>query len=358
MGLSNDDEKKKVLIVDDEEMNVLLLEDLLEDEGYETFSARNGEEGVKAAIDFLPDIILMDIMMPKMNGIEATEKLKSNPKTRDIPVLMLTALSDSKSKKAAVKAGAIDFIAKPINIEDLLETIKIYLRRKDFTIYKKQYSTELERTLARKNEELKQAYGKMKNLSLETLELLSRMAEYRDDITGKHTRRVGKIAKIIAMEISNDENFIENIEYAASLHDIGKVGIPDSVLLKPGKLLPHEFEKMKEHTIIGKNILKTSKSDTIKLAASIAHRHHEWWNGKGYPDGISGKDIPLAARITAIADVFDALSSRRLYKPAFSYEKTFDIIKSESGTHFQPEIFEIFEKNYDEIIDLKEKMKD
>ncbi len=353
-----DSEKAKILIVEDEEMNILLLEDALEDEGYETITARNGEEGIKAALTESPDLILMDIMMPVMNGIEATEKLKANTNTSHIPVLMLTALSDSQSKKDAVKAGAIDFITKPINIDDLLSTVKMYIKRKDFTVYKKEYSTELEKTLAQKNKELEQAYLKMKNLSLETLELLSKMAEYRDDITGQHTRRVGKITKLLAEELTNNNEFIENIEPAASLHDIGKVGIPDSILLKPGKLTKEEFEKMKMHTIIGKKILETSKSEIIKLAASIAHWHHEWWNGKGYPDGLSGEDIPFAARITAIADVFDALTSKRQYKPAFSYEKSFEIIKSESGTHFQPEIFKAFEKNYDRIIELKERMKD
>ncbi len=355
---SSDDVKNKILIVEDEEMNIVLLEDVLEDEGYETITARNGKEGVEVAAKEFPDLILMDIMMPVMNGIEATNELKSNPLTKDIPVLMLTALSDSKSKKAAVKAGASDFIGKPINIEDLLNTIKIYLKRKDFAVYKKQYSTELEKTLAQKNEELKKAYIKVKNLSLEALQLLSKTAEYRDDITGKHTKRVGKIAKIIAQDISDDETFIENIEYAAALHDIGKVGIPDSILLKPGKLTEEEFGIMKRHTIIGKDILSNSESDMIKMAAEVAHRHHEWWNGNGYPDGLKGEQIPLAARITAIADVFDALSSKRQYKPAFSYEKSFEIISQEVGTHFQPEIFEVFKKRYDEIIDLKDKMKD
>jgi putative two-component system response regulator len=350
--------KAKILIVDDEEMNVVLLEDLLQDEGYETVTARNGEEAVNIAMKDLPDIILMDIMMPKMNGIEATNILKSNEKTKNIPVLMLTALSDSKSKKAAVEAGAVDFITKPINIEDVLTTINLYLKRKDFTIYKKDYSIKLEKDLEIKNKELEKAYVKVKSLSLETLELLARTAEYRDDITGKHTKRVGKIAKLIAEKISNDDNFVESIEYAAALHDIGKVGIPDKILLKPGKLLPEEFEKMKEHTIIGKKILENSKSEMIKMAAEIAYNHHEWWNGNGYPRGIKEKNIPLEARITAIADVFDALSSKRQYKPAFSYEKSFEIIKSEVGTHFQPEIFDIFQKRYDEIIDLKEQMKD
>jgi putative two-component system response regulator len=348
----------KILIADDEEMNVVLLEDLLQDEGYETVTARNGEEAVNIAINDLPDIILMDIMMPKMNGIEATNILKSNEKTKNIPVLMLTALSDSNSKKDAVKAGAVDFITKPINIEDLLTTIKLYLKRRDFTIYKKVYSTELEKTLEIKNKELEQAYIEVKSLSLETLELLAKTTEYRDDITGKHTKRVGKISKLIAEDISNNSDFVESIEYAAALHDIGKVGIPDNILLKPGKLLPEEFEKMKEHTIIGKKILENSKSKMIIMAAEIAYNHHEWWNGNGYPRGIKGDEIPLEARITAVADVFDALSSKRQYKPAFSYEKSFEIIKSEVGSHFQPEIFKIFEKRYDEIIDLKERMKD
>jgi len=351
-------EKKKILVVDDEDRNLRLMEALLIPLGYEVSFAHDGEEAIEAVKSQCPDLILLDIMMPKMDGYEVARQIKADAVTKIIPIVMVTALQEVENRVKALEAGADDFLSKPIDKTEVRARVASLLKVKAYNDHMINYQKELEADVKSRTAELRQAFEKIKTASLDTVYRLSRAAEYKDEDTGAHILRMSNYSAIIARTMGLAERTIESILYAAPMHDIGKIGIPDRILLKPAKLDPDEWVIMKQHSVIGGKILEAAAAGVIRLGEIVALTHHEKWDGTGYPKGLKGKEIPLVGRIVAIADVFDALTSKRPYKEAFSLDKSYGIIKEESGTHFYPKVAEAFFASEDKLLAIKEKYKD
>jgi putative two-component system response regulator len=351
-------EKPKVLVVDDEDRNLRLMEAMLIPLGYEVILAKDGEEALAKVQITPPDVILLDIMMPKMDGYEVARRLKEKEETRLIPIVMVTALREVEDRIRALEVGADDFLSKPVEKTELRARVQSLIKVKAYYDHMKNYQRELEAEVAKRTEDLRKAFDKIKVTSLETIFRLSRAAEYRDEETGTHILRMSHYSAVVARSLGLNETVVESILYAAPMHDVGKIGIPDRILLKPGKLDPREWEIMKEHTTIGGRILEGSQAGFIKLAQVIALTHHERWDGSGYPAGLKGTGIPQAGRITAIADVFDALTSKRPYKEAFPVDQSLAIIRSENGAHFDPQVVEAFFAVEQEILSIKERFRD
>ncbi len=349
----------KILVVDDEERNLKLMEALLAPLGHEVILARDGQEALDKARSDHPDLILLDIQMPKLNGFEAAKQLKEGKDTSIIPIVMVTAFNEVEDRVKALDVGADDFLAKPVDKTELRARVSSLLKVKAYNDHMLNYQEILKSEVAKKTEELQKAFKRIKSASLETIYRLSRAAEYKDEDTGAHIQRMSYYTAAVARKMGLSERDVENLLYAAPMHDIGKIGIPDRILLKPGKLDDEEWVIMRQHTIFGAKILEGSDTEFVKLGAIIALSHHEKWGGTGYPKGLKGKEIPLSARIVAIADVFDALTSNRPYrKEPFSTEQAFDMIKENIGTHFDPEVAETFFAITGEILEIREKYKD
>ncbi len=345
--------EKRILIVDDDELNRTLLKSLLKE--YLTFEAKNGIEALDMVLAVNPDIILMDIMMPEMDGFEATRRLKENPYTSRIPVIILTGLQDRDAKIKGLKCGATDFIVKPIDTAELIVRVKNLLRIKEFEDFLVKHNQILLNEVEQKTIEVKRAF-------IETVYRLTLAAEYKDEDTYSHIKRISLYTKLISEYLGLTEKEVELMYYGSPMHDIGKMGIPDSILLKPGRHTPEEFEIMKSHTIIGEKILKDSPSEILQIGARFAKSHHERFDGTGYPMGLKGTDIPLEGRILNIVDQYDALRSKRPYKEAFSHEKTFKIITEGDGRtlpeHFDPDILKAFINLNEEFEKIYEATKD
>lgn len=349
---SSQKERPTILIADDMEHNRIILGEFLRKMGYNVIVTCDGQEALDKTYEFYPDVLLLDVIMPKLNGFEVTEKLKHDEHTKIIPIVLITALNELEHKIKAMECGADDFLNKPYDEMELGARVRSLLRVSEYNHYMRNYQKELEQDVAKKTKELSDALDLVKHVSLETIHRLTSAAEYKDDETGDHIKRIGDYTAVIAKQIGFSPDEIENLLYAAPMHDIGKIGVPDRILLKPGKLDDEEWEIMKKHTDIGAQILKGSSAEYIKLAELIAYSHHERWDGTGYPLGLAGEDIPLAGRIVAVVDVFDALVSERPYKLAFSLEKAFAIIESEKGVHFDPKVVDAFFEVKDQIIDI------
>ena len=357
------EKQKRILIVDDEERNIRLLSHLCLNLGYLISTAGNGNEAIEKTNAESPDLILMDVMMPGMDGFEATERIKKNDKTKQIPVIIVTALDQKRDKLTGISRGANDFLTKPFDTEELSLRIRNNLEIKDYHDLLKDHNLRLEDEVARRTEELKKAYTEIDNAYkavqssyIETIQRLNMAAEYKDEDTGAHIRRISLYTKELASTLGMDFEFIETIYYASPMHDIGKVGIPDMILLKSDKLSPEEWAVMKTHTTIGAAILGQSTSNFLRMAEQIALTHHERWNGTGYPRGLKGEDIPLPGRITNIVDQYDALRSRRPYKVNLHHSTVVKIITEGDGRtspeDFDPEVLNAFrktEKKFDEI---------
>ena len=351
--------KPKILVVDDEVRNLRLMEAMLIPLGYDVALAGGGEEALEKVTALPPDVILLDIMMPRMDGFEVARRLKEDEETTIIPIVMVTALREVEDRVKALEAGADDFLSKPVEKTELRARVQSLLKVKAYNDHMRDYQKELEAEVARRTEQLRQAFEKIKAASLDTIYRLSRAAEYKDEDTGTHIQRMSHYAAAVARQMGLDESTVETILYASPMHDVGKIGIPDHILLKPGKLNLDEWEIMRQHTIIGGKILEGSDAEFIKLAEVIACTHHEKWDGGGYPRGLKGIEIPLAGRVAAVADVFDALTSRRPYRRLpFSVEESFDIIKEGQGSHFDPDVVDAFFAAQDEILSIKEEYKD
>ena len=338
-----------ILIVDDQPQNIDLLEAYLTPQNYEIVAATSGEEALKKLSGNLIDLILLDVMMPGMDGFEVIRRVRRDNTQRLLPIILVTTLRETEDRVKGIEAGCDDFISKPVDKMELLARVRSLLKVKAYNDLLSNYQKELEAEVDKRTEELKHALEKIKAASLDTIYRLSMAAEFRDEDTGAHIKRVSLCCAVIARRIGLPESDIENILYAAPMHDLGKIGIPDLILLKPAKLNPQEWEIMKQHTVIGARILNGSDAEFIRLGETIALSHHEKWDGSGYPGGLKGKQIPITGRITAIVDVFDALTSKRPYKEAFSVEKSLNLIREGKGSHFDPDIVDAFFALQDDI---------
>ncbi len=336
--------KNRVLIVDDLPANIRVLNDALHQEYHISVSTSGVEALDLAKTSPRPDIILLDIMMPGMDGYEVCKRLKRDPATRDIPVLFVTAMDEVSDEAHGLSMGAVDYITKPIRPA----VVKARLRNH---MALNQYQRQLEDLVDQRTAQLKNGY-------IDTIHRLTLASEFKDEDTGAHIKRISYYTRELAGELGMDAEFCEAIFYASPMHDIGKVAIPDSILLKPGPLDPDEWTIMKTHAQIGGEILKGSESPYLEMAMEIALNHHERWDGNGYPSGLKGDQIPLTARIMNMVDQYDALRSKRPYKPAFSHKKTCDIIIRGDGrtmpAHFDPEVLNVYErleKKFEEIFE-------
>ncbi len=309
------DSRPKLLVVDDEPLNLQVLRQILQQD-YQLLFARDGEKALALAQAERPDLILLDIMMPGITGLETCQRLKQQPETQGIPVIFVTALSDDRDETEGFAVGCVDYITKPVSAPIVLARVKAQLSL---------VSAETLRTTR-----------------LQVIQRLGRAAEYKDNETGLHVIRMSHFAREIALAAGMGEADAEELFNAAPMHDVGKMGIPDAILCKPGKLTPEEWEIMKQHARIGAEIIGDDSSTLLQMARRIALCHHEKWDGSGYPQGLVGKAIPIEARIIALADVFDALTSKRPYKEAWPIETTVDYIKNESGKQFDPELVAAF----------------
>ena len=272
---------------------------------------------------------------------------------RQLPIILVTALQETEDRVKGIEAGCDDFISKPVDKMELLARVQSLLKVKAYNDLMSNYQKELESEVTRRTEDLKQAFKQIKAASLDTIYRLSMASEYKDQNTGAHIKRMSRYCVAVARRMGLDETTIETLLYAAPMHDLGKIGIPDVILMKPAKLDPAEWEIMKQHTVIGAKILEGSDAEYIQLGEIIARSHHEKWDGSGYPSGLKGSNIPISGRIAAIADVFDALTSKRPYKEAFSDEKALAIIREGRGSHFDPDVVDAFFAVQDEILAIK-----
>lgn len=326
----------RLLVVDDEEANVRLLERALGQAGYRNVQSTTDPRRVSSmVVEFKPDLILLDLLMPYLDGFEVMRSLELLlPGGSYIPVLVLTGDATRETKQRALASGANDFLTKPFDIDEVLLRIRNMLEVKLLHEQLRDKNEALEHHVRTRTRELEEA-------QIETFERLALAAEYRDDSTGQHTRRVGRTAALVARRMGLPEVQVELIERASGLHDVGKIGVPDGILLAQRTLTPEEFDVVKTHTAIGARILSGSRSPLLRIAEEIALTHHERWDGGGY-GGLAGEAIPLSGRITAVADVFDALTHERPYKPAWSAEAAIAYIEGEPGGHFDPAVVDAF----------------
>ena len=320
----------RILIVDDEPVNLLLLEQILENQGYSNFvSTTNPQQVFTLFAEAEPDLILLDLMMPGMSGFEVMERLSYLiPEETFLPILILTADATAEAKRKALSGEATDFLTKPFDHTEVVLRIRNLLATRL-----------LHCTL---DERVRERTAQLSESQIEVLNRLARAAEFRDDDTGQHTLRVGQTAALLAQRLGCTEEQVDLIRQAAPLHDVGKIGISDLILLKPGKLTDEEFATMKTHASIGAALLSGGNSELVQIAERIASTHHERWDGRGYPQGISGESIPIEGRILAIADVFDALTHERPYKNAWPVEEAVAEIARQSGSQFDPQVVEAF----------------
>lgn len=346
-----------ILAVDDEPFNLDLIEAaFMEYDNIEITNAINGQEALDALENKKFNVVLLDISMPVMDGIETLSKIKKIKKLKNLPILMVTA--NTEKEQECIVLGASDFIAKPYDIEILCARTINYAKMNVYHELVENQKEYLEVQVKERTLELEEALQLAKDTEYEISTRLGRASEFRDLETGGHIKRMSHYSKLLASLYGLDEQECELILYAAPLHDIGKVGIPDSILLKPGKFEDNEFEIMKLHSELGAKMLEgADRFPILKAGHTIALEHHEKYDGSGYPKGLKGEEIHLYARIVAIADVFDALFSKRCYKEAMSLEKVLSIIKNDSGKHFDPGLAEIFLNNVDKFLEIREKYK-
>lgn len=342
-------EKASVLVVDDTPDNLSLMSGLLKDR-YRVKVANNGEKAIKIVQgDSPPDLILLDIMMPGLSGYEVCQILKADPATRHIPIIFLTAMTATEDEKKGLEMGAADFITKPVNPPIVLARVATHLQIKAAADFLKDQNAYLDAEVTRRGREL----AAIQDV---TILAMASLAETRDNDTGNHIRRTQNYIKVLAEHLRNHDRFkfflsdrtIDMLYKSAPLHDIGKVGIPDRILLKPGRFEPHEMEIMKTHCKLGRDAIQHAEDqlglevEFLKYAKEIAYGHQEKWDGSGYPEGLAGDAIPISARLMAVADVYDALISRRVYKEGMPHEKAVRIITEGRGSHFDPDIADAF----------------
>ncbi len=344
--------------MDDRIENIDLLEAYLAPEGYEVVQATNGFETLEKIDSGTIDLVLLDVMMPGMDGFEVTRRIRHEKKNMLLPIILVTALRESEDRIKGIDSGCDDFISKPFDKVELLARVRSLLKVKAYNDLLGTYRQELEAGIAARTAELTGAFETIKSASLETIYRLSMASEYKDQDTGAHIERMSLYSAAVARRMGLDEKAVETILYASPMHDLGKIGVPDGILTKPAMLDALEWEIMKQHTVMGSRILAGSDAEFIKLGETIARSHHEKWDGSGYPDGLAGEQIPISARIAAIADVFDALTAKRPYKEPFPVEKSFAILREGRGSHFDPAVVDAFFAIQDEILAIKKRFDD
>jgi len=316
----------RILLVDDEPTNLRILRHILQDH-YTLSFAKSGEAALELIAKEKIDLILLDVMMPNMTGLEVCQKLKNNSATQEIPVIFVTALRDSGDEERGFEIGAVDYITKPVVPAIVLARVKNHLSLT--------------------------SVASLHLTHLDLIQRLGRAAEYKDNETGMHVQRMSRYTRELAIAYGFSEDHADDLMMAAPMHDIGKIGIADSILLKPGKLTADEYEIMKTHVQIGAEILSNPRSHLIQLAHIMALSHHEKWDGSGYPNGLSKEDIPIEGRLIAVADVFDALTSERPYKKAWSIDDAVNYIFEQSGSHFDPAIPPLLKKILPKLLEIK-----
>ena len=342
--MTDNNQVATILVVDDNPENIDVLSGVLSSH-YRIKAALNGKVAIKIAKTTpKPDLILLDVMMPEMDGYEVCKKLKQDPHTCKIPIIFITAKTGQKDEEQGFSLGAADYITKPISPPLVLARVKAQLNLYD-------QSRHLEKLVQERTSELSET-------RIEIIRRLGRAAEYKDNETGMHVIRMSKYTKLLAEKLSDDTVWIDTLYNAAPMHDIGKIGVPDHVLLKPGKLDNEEWQIIKKHCEYGVDIIGEHASPLLHLAREVAFYHHEKWNGTGYPNGLAGTDIPLSARIAAIADVFDALTSVRPYKKAWSVDDAITLIQDEAGKHFDPSLVPLFIECLPDVVNIMQQYVD
>jgi putative two-component system response regulator len=326
--------KADILIVDDDPAILDLLETTIKIAGHNCAMASDGKSALSILSQRPFDVVVTDINMQEMTGIELAKQIVTH---FSADIIVMTGQTKDYQYDEIINIGASDFVEKPFSIKEIILRIQRVLRER-----------RLKEEARNSHDDLKQAY-------LDSIHRLVMASEFKDEETGDHIIRMGKYSSLISRKLNRSDRFIETIDYAAPMHDVGKIGIPDKILLKPGKLTKEEFEIMKTHSLIGARLLSKSKSRILQMAEEISLNHHEKFNGSGYPNGLSGQNIPISGRIVAIADTFDALTSKRPYKDPYPPEITYDIIKKENGKHFDPKITDLFLENFDEFLEIRQK---
>ena len=342
----------RMLIVDDESANLKLLERLLNSHGYSNIDLVSDAREVVAHYQAIrPDLILLDINMPYLDGYQVMEQLQALDDPLLPPIVILTAQHDKSYLLRALSAGARDYVTKPLDANELLMRVRNLLDAQLAHRMMHDQKKVLEELVEARTEELRRT-------RLQVVQRLGMAAEYRDEETGNHILRMSHISALLARSVGWSSANCELMLHASPMHDIGKIGIPDAILLKPGKFEPHEWEIMKTHSTIGGKLLAGDDTDLLRMAQQIALTHHEKWDGSGYPAGLSGEDIPMSGRIAALADVFDALTSVRPYKNAWSIEEAVNMITENSGRHFDPALVSVFLEKLPEILEIRSRFDD
>ncbi len=342
---------KEILLVDDRKENLELLDSFLKKKGYKTRMAMSGEIALASVEAKKPDLILLDIEMPGMSGYEVAARLKQNEKSASIPIIFISAHSDTEAKVEAFRKGGVDFIAKPFANEEVIARVKNHLDLAD-------YQHSLEERVDEAVSQIKHLNSELQTTQEEMVLTLGKIMETRDDDTGRHVLRVATYAKTLAELYGLEEEKVEMIYKAAPFHDAGKVAIPDAILNKPTQLDEEEWKIMQTHAEIGYKIFSKTKQPLLRLCGVIAKEHHEHWDGSGYPCGLKEEEISIEGRIVCIADVLDALTNKRSYKEAWSFDEAVEYIVSQKGTMFDPKLIELFEANLEKFQNIYEELKD
>ncbi|HIJ84919.1 MAG: Two-component system response regulator [Magnetococcales bacterium] len=358
-----------ILIVDDQPANNRLMRMILERAGFKNITTTfDSRESVRLYLEGQFDLVLLDYNMPHMNGIEVMEAIRAaKGEIHYLPVLMITAVTDREVRHAVLNAGALDFLNKPLDhmevIPRVCNLLTVHMLKKGFEDQVRVRTRELQEA----NEKLEQANSKLQRAKMEVIHRLGRAAEFRDNETGNHVLRMSRYAGLLCKVLGGSATLCdcvantlacECVESAAAMHDVGKIGIPDAILLKPGRLTEEEFAEIRKHPGIGAEILGGVLEEPLITARTIALTHHERWDGRGYPQGLKGEEIPLAGRVCAVVDVFDALVSSRPYKKAWSVEEAVALLVKDRGSHFDPQVVDAFVAHLEDILKIREELKD